>query len=208
MIYTVLMLVPTAYYSSTVFVQAGLGQVSALLASFGFGAINFLFALPAVFTIDTFGRRNLLLFTFPWMAVCLLITGFSFWAPTQKGVVAGVSIGICTSSPPPPFLPCTVTDAIDIMPPTDVYGMFYSPGEGPVPFTYSAEAFPLYVRDIGMSYATAITWLFNFVLSISFPSLLASFKPQGACESPNHSSSQEHPLTQLCLFFFVCVCVV
>lgn len=145
-----------AYYSSTVFVQAGLGQVSALLASFGFGAINFLFALPAVFTIDTFGRRNLLLFTFPWMAVCLLITGFSFWAPTQKGVVAGVSIGIY------------------------VYGMFYSPGEGPVPFTYSAEAFPLYVRDIGMSYATAITWLFNFVLSISFPSLLASFKPQGA----------------------------
>lgn len=34
----------------------------------------------------------------------------------------------------------------------------YSPGEGPVPFTYSAEAFPLYIRDIGMSYATAVTW--------------------------------------------------
>lgn len=34
----------------------------------------------------------------------------------------------------------------------------YSPGEGPVPFTYSAEAFPLYIRDIGMSFATATTW--------------------------------------------------
>ena len=34
----------------------------------------------------------------------------------------------------------------------------YSPGEGPVPFTYSAEAFPLYIRDIGMSFATAVTW--------------------------------------------------
>lgn len=89
-----------AYYSSTVFVQAGLGQVPALLSSFGFGALNFLFALPAVFTIDTFGRRNLLLFTFPWMAVCLLITGFSFWAK-GKGLVAGVSVGICE----PPSLP-------------------------------------------------------------------------------------------------------
>jgi Sugar (and other) transporter len=58
--------------------------------------------------------------------------------------------------------------------------VFYSPGEGPVPFTYSAEAFPLYIRDLGMSYATAVTWTFNFVLSISFPSLLTAFKPQGA----------------------------
>jgi hypothetical protein len=34
-------------------------------------------ALPAVYTIDTFGRRNLLLVTFPLMALCLLLTGFA-----------------------------------------------------------------------------------------------------------------------------------
>lgn len=34
------------------------------LTQAGFGAINFLFAFPAVFTIDTFGRRSLLLLTF------------------------------------------------------------------------------------------------------------------------------------------------
>ncbi|KAJ7214873.1 hypothetical protein GGX14DRAFT_609597 [Mycena pura] len=145
-----------AYYSSTVFFQSGFSRVSSLLSSFGFGLINFLFALPAVFTIDTFGRRNLLLFTFPFMAICLLITGFSFWAPTRNGRLAGVSLGIY------------------------MFSMFYSPGEGPVPFTYSAEAFPLYIRDLGMSFATATTWFFNFVLSITFPSLLAAFKPQGA----------------------------
>lgn len=39
-----------------------------------------------------------------------------------------------------------------------LFAIAYSPGEGPVPFTYSAEAFPLYVRDLGMSYATATTW--------------------------------------------------
>ncbi|KAJ7463227.1 hypothetical protein FB451DRAFT_463887 [Mycena latifolia] len=145
-----------AYYSSTVFAQSGFSTISALLSSFGFGLINWLFALPAVFTIDTFGRRNLLLFTFPFMAICLLITGFSFWAPTREGTLAGVSIGIY------------------------LFGIFYSPGEGPVPFTYSAEAFPLYIRDLGMSFATATTWFFNFVLSITFPSLLSAFKPQGA----------------------------
>lgn len=35
--------------------------------------------------------------------------------------------------------------------PTDDYGLaFYSPGEGPVPFTYSAEVFPLTHREMGM----------------------------------------------------------
>ncbi|KAJ7828749.1 hypothetical protein B0H14DRAFT_3718427 [Mycena olivaceomarginata] len=145
-----------AYYSSTVFFESGFSRVASLLSSFGFGLINFLFALPAVFTIDSFGRRNLLLFTFPFMAMCLLITGFSFWAPTQTGQLAGVSLGIY------------------------LFGIFYSPGEGPVPFTYSAEAFPLYIRNLGMSFATATTWFFNFILSITFPSLLNAFKPQGA----------------------------
>lgn len=63
---------------------------------------------------------------------------------------------------------------------SDLFAVFYSPGEGPVPFTYSAEAFPLYIRDIGMSFATATTWFWNFVLSITWPSLVLAFKPQGA----------------------------
>ena len=54
-----------AFYSSSVFAQAGASNLTALLASFGFGLVNFVFAFPAVWTIDTFGRRALLLFTFP-----------------------------------------------------------------------------------------------------------------------------------------------
>ncbi|KAG1733805.1 hypothetical protein EDB19DRAFT_1854852 [Suillus lakei] len=145
-----------AYYSSNIFLASGFSQVAALASSLGFGALNWLFALPAVFTIDTYGRRNLLLFTFPCMAICLLITGFSFWSTSETGRVAGVSIGIY------------------------LFAIFYSPGEGPVPFTYSAEAFPLYIRDLGMSFATATTWFWNFVLSITWPSLILAFKPQGA----------------------------
>lgn len=85
-----------AYYSSNVFAQSGFSNIQAILAGWGFGArkllshrlnsdedltclliVNFLFAIPAVYTIDTFGRRNLLLTTFPLMSVFLLMTGFS-----------------------------------------------------------------------------------------------------------------------------------
>jgi len=54
-----------AYYSTEIFLAAHFSEKSALVASLGFGVINFLFALPAFWTIDTFGRRNLLLATFP-----------------------------------------------------------------------------------------------------------------------------------------------
>ncbi|KAG1733548.1 hypothetical protein EDB19DRAFT_1929079 [Suillus lakei] len=107
-------------------------------STLGSGTLNWLFALPAVFTIDTYGRRNLLLFTFPCMAMCLLITGFSFWSTSETGRVTGVSIGIY------------------------LFAIFYSPGEGPVPFTYSAEAYPYISAEVGMSFATATTWFWNF----------------------------------------------
>lgn len=147
-----------AYYSSNIFTSANFSTISALLASWGFGMINWLFAFPAVWTIDTFGRRNLLLTTFPLMAIFLLMTGFAFWIPdsAENARLAIVALGIY------------------------LFGMAYSPGEGPVPFTYSAEAFPLYIRDVGMSFATAVLWFFNFVVAITFPRLLGAFKPQGA----------------------------
>ena len=123
-----------AYYSSNIFSQSGFNDIQALLASFGFGLINWLFAFPAVYTIDTFGRRNLLLTTFPLMSIFLLMTGFSFFIPEGTGRLAVVALGIY------------------------LFAMAYSPGEGPVPFTYSAEAYPLSVRDIGMSLSTAVLW--------------------------------------------------
>ncbi|GAA5951467.1 hypothetical protein JCM3765_005943 [Sporobolomyces pararoseus] len=147
-----------AYYSSTVFREAGFSEVSALGATLGFGALNWVAAAPAVWTIDTFGRRTLLLVTFPLMAIFLFMTGMAFFIPESAGDarIAVVALGI--------YLHCIA----------------YSPGEGPVPFTYSAEAFPLYVRDVGMSFATATTWSFNFILALTFPRLLGAFRPQGA----------------------------
>ncbi|KAL8995890.1 MAG: hypothetical protein Q9169_004464 [Polycauliona sp. 2 TL-2023] len=145
-----------AYYSTVIFQDSGFNRSNALLVSMGTGIVNWLFAIPAVYTIDTFGRRNLLLVTFPLMGIMLLITGFSFFAPEGIGRLAGVATGIY------------------------MFMVVYSPGEGPVPFTYSAEAFPLYIREYGMAFATATTWGFNFILSLTWPALEASFTTPGA----------------------------
>lgn len=113
-----------AFYSSTVFKNAGASATQALFASWGFGLVNFLFAFPAIWTIDTYGRRTLLLFTFPQMAWTLLGAAFCFWTPQGTAHLASIAFFV--------FL----------------FAAFYSPGEGPVPFTYSAEVFPLSHRGM------------------------------------------------------------
>ncbi|KAL8869645.1 MAG: hypothetical protein Q9174_004117 [Haloplaca sp. 1 TL-2023] len=39
---------------------------------------------------------------------------------------------------------------------------------------------PLYVRDVGMSMATALTWFFNFLLAVTFPKFQIAFGNTGA----------------------------
>ncbi|KAI1260780.1 hypothetical protein F5Y18DRAFT_419923 [Xylariaceae sp. FL1019] len=145
-----------AYYSTQIFIDSDFGERAALAASLGFGAVNFLFAIPAFYTIDTFGRRKLLLTTFPLMSLALFYTGFSFYIPEGTARVANIALGIY------------------------LFGVVYSPGEGPVPFTYSAEAYPLYIRPFGMSLATATTWFFNAVVSITWPALVQAWTNAGA----------------------------
>lgn len=45
------LLFPSAFYSSTIFVEAGYTPRRALDVSLGFGAVNFAFAFPALWTM-------------------------------------------------------------------------------------------------------------------------------------------------------------
>ena len=47
-----------AYYSSSIFSSAGFSNAAALTASMGFGIINFLFALPGLFSTRSLFRAN------------------------------------------------------------------------------------------------------------------------------------------------------
>ena len=61
-----------------------------------------------------------------------------------------------------------------------MYNIAYAPGQGVVPFVYASEAFPLYMRTLGMSFATATTWLLSFSLTLAWPSQLVAMTPTGA----------------------------
>lgn len=145
-----------AFYSTSVFKDAGSSEFEALLASLGFGLVNWLFAFPAFWTIDTFGRRSLLLFTFPQMTWTLLAAGLCTLMPQSTARTALVALFVY------------------------LFGAFYSPGEGPVPFTYSAEVFPLSHREVGMGFAVATCLFWAAVLSMTFPWLLRDAKVVGA----------------------------
>ena len=145
-----------AFYSSTIFANSGFTAYQALWASWGFGLINFLFAFPALWTIDTFGRRALLLFTFPNMAWSLLAAGLCALISTNlKAHLALVAMFIY------------------------IFAMFYSPGEGPVPFAYSAEVFPLSHREVGMGWAVATCLFWATVLTLFLPLMLSAMGTTG-----------------------------
>ncbi|QKX58225.1 uncharacterized protein TRUGW13939_05346 [Talaromyces rugulosus] len=146
-----------AFYSSTIFADAGYSVKVSLLASMGYGIVLFVFAFPAVWTMDTFGRRNLLLFTFPNMAWCLLAAGLSFLLPFG-------------SSARVPLIALFIY----------LFTAFYGPGIGPIPSIYFSEAFPLSHRELGAAFTICINNSVGSALSLTFPSLLASFGPTGA----------------------------
>lgn len=61
-----------------------------------------------------------------------------------------------------------------------LFTCFYSSAEGPIPFAYSAEVFPLSVRGVGMAWAVAVGYFFSGILSICWPTQLQVFTPTGA----------------------------
>ncbi|KOS22529.1 putative polyol transporter 1 [Escovopsis weberi] len=146
-----------AFYSSTLFKEAGTSDSGALLASWGFGLINFVFSFPAVWTIDTFGRRSLLLFTFPQMSWTLLAAGISTLYPGKGGTHVGLVAFFMY-----------------------LFAAFYSPGEGPVPYPYTAEIFPLSHREVGMAFGVATCLGWAAILSITFPLMLLRLKVLGS----------------------------
>ncbi|KAK1458274.1 hypothetical protein CMEL01_15621 [Colletotrichum melonis] len=145
-----------SFYSSTLFVEAGASNTIALLASWGYGMAMFLFAIPALWTIDRWGRRALLLVTFPNLCWAMLAAGMAFYIPQSSPSHLGV---ICL------FI--------------YISAAFYGPGEGPVAFVYSAEVFPLSHREVGMAWAVATNNFWAIVVAQTSPPLLQAIKPQG-----------------------------
>ncbi|KAL2875899.1 hypothetical protein SGCOL_008895, partial [Colletotrichum sp. CLE4] len=144
-----------AFYSNNFFIQEEPSPRNAMLYSLGFGAVNFLFGLLAIRSIDNFGRRRWLLVTLPLMCILLAAAALSFLlpkGPTQIGIIALFIF---------------------------LFAAVYSPGLGPIPFTLASESFPLAHREAGCSVAISVNLFFAGILTIVFPAVNNALKSWG-----------------------------
>ncbi|RWA07726.1 hypothetical protein EKO27_g7379 [Xylaria grammica] len=148
-----------AFYSGPLFsglLHDNTDELKPMLYSLGYGAVNFLFGLPAIRTIDTLGRRKWLVLTLPLMCLSMTAAALSTLIPKGNDARGGVI-------------------ALFVF----LFAAAYSPGLGPIPFTLASESFPLSHREAGCSFAVATNLLFAGLLSISFPSIYAGLNDGG-----------------------------
>ncbi|EXJ59104.1 hypothetical protein A1O7_06535 [Cladophialophora yegresii CBS 114405] len=161
------------YFSATIF--SLLGFESPTLTSLSVAGTNFLFTIGAFNLIDRLGRRRMLLLTIPFMALGLLLCAVAFLfirLPADDDKVDARAPNRNPYGDPIPRLP-----AISILVAMIIYVANYAMGLGPVPWQQS-ELFPLSVRSLGSSLATATNWLCNTVVGLTFLPMMDFLGPQ------------------------------
>lgn len=134
------------YYGTTFFNGAGISN--SFLISMIINIVNFFSTFPALFIIEAWGRRRVLIWGAIAMAVCqLLIASFS------------VATGDTMRSTANQIL--VVFICIDIF--------FFAASWGPVTWVITSEIYPLKVRAKSTSISTASNWLLNFGISYGTP---------------------------------------
>jgi SP family myo-inositol transporter-like MFS transporter 13 len=158
------------YFSATIFQR--LHFSSPTLTALSVAGTNFVFTIAAFNLIDRVGRRRILLITIPIMVLALLLCAGAFaYIPTahQGQLEAPANRPATDSSSPLP--------AIGILFAILLYVSSYAMGLGPIPWQQS-ELFPLSVRSLGSSLATATNWGCNTVVGLTFLPMMDLLTPQ------------------------------
>jgi MFS family permease len=146
------------YYAPTLLQGAGFGSSAAILAEVAVGGVNVLLTVVAVLLLDRVGRRPLLLTGTAGMLIGLVVVALAFMHGDHlSGTPALVAVG-------------------GLM----FYQASFAIGLGPVFWLLIAEIYPLKVRGAAMSVATIANWAANFVVTISFLTLLSAIGGSGA----------------------------
>ena len=147
------------YYAPEIFKTMGANTDVALLQQIIVGAINLSFTVLAIFTVDRFGRRPLMIIGALVMSVAMLLLGTTFYTNS-----VGIGSLICML----------------------VYTAGFAMSWGPVCWVLLAEIFPNSIRSTVMSIAVAGQWVANFLVSWTFPML---DKNQYLTDNFNHGVS-------------------
>ncbi len=145
------------YYAPTLLQGAGLGNNAALLANVVNGCVNVGMTIVAIWLLDKVGRRPLLLSGTAGMAVGMVIVGCAFIGGSDlHGAAAAIAIAGLL-----------------------IYTGSFAIGLGPVFWLLIAEIYPLRIRGAAMSVASMANWGANFVVTVSFLTLLNAISGVG-----------------------------
>ena len=139
------------YYAPKVLMKVGFrGTSSVFLASLLVPITLMIFTVVAMFTVDKYGRRPLLLIGTMGMGVSFLVVGLSFLFPALSSY--GVLIGLV------------------------LFIVFFAISIGPIPWLYISEVFPTRIRGTAVAVATNVLWISNFLVAQFFPWMIENLK--------------------------------
>ena len=133
------------YYAPRIFEMAGIGQDTSLLSTAGVGVVNFIFNLLAMYYIDSFGRRKLMIVGSLGGIATLALVSYSFFAQDFSGYAVPIYI----------FL----------------FIAFFSFSQGAVIWVFISEIFPNAVRSKGQALGSFTHWLMASIIAFLFPYL-------------------------------------
>jgi len=136
------------YYGPFIFKEVGIDSASGqIFATFLMGLVNMVVTIFMVMYVDRWGRKTLLMCGSLLSGVSLLclVLLFHYPAPGQTSIFLIVMM---------------------------LYITGYCISVGSLFWLIISEIFPQHVRGIAMSFATSIQWLANFIVSLSFLSML------------------------------------
>jgi len=147
------------YYGSVLWQAAGFTEADALLTNVIIGGVNIGFTILAIFLVDRIGRKRLLLIGGLGQAVMLLLLAVIFTisaGEAAQGMEMSGSMGIMA-----------LLAAIGFI-------AFFGLTWGPVMWVMLGEMFPNKFRGTALALAGMSNWLANFLVTITFPVLLAN----------------------------------
>ena len=131
-------------YAEEIFTAAGYGVSDTLFNIVITGSVNLIFTLVAMFTVDKWGRKKLMVFGSIGLAATYLLLGGAFYFQL-KGVAVLALVVLAIA----------------------IYAMSLAP----IVWVILSEIFPNQIRGAAMALATFALWIACFILTYTFPLL-------------------------------------
>ncbi len=132
------------YYAPMIFEKSGASTNAAMLQAVAVGVTNMIFTIIAMFFIDKFGRKTLLLIGAVGMFICLTGAALHYYDETLFGSTGVVSFIVG-------------------------FIAFFAFSQGAVIWVFLAEIFPNKIRSKGQALGSFTHWIMNAIIGLVFP---------------------------------------